>query len=125
MFLTAVDHGQRYFWACWYWRNVDAADMVFFIWHTALMAAYASLQVLLGILYLAYYFRDGAFAGSGGVYTLVLYEIFLTTLPLAVGRDCSRPEPGTFTVPQLWLLLGTGLACLGMTIMSIVDVSNV
>lgn len=99
--------------------------MVFFILHTALMAAYAGLQVLLGLLYLAYYFRDGAFAGSGGVYTLVVYEIFLTTLPLAVGRDCSRPQPGTFTMPQLWILAGIGLACLGMTIVSIVDVSNV
>lgn len=88
----------------------------------SLMAAYTGLQLVLIILYSAYYYNDTLFWGSGGPWTFVLYEVYLLLLPFLSARYYDESNDGRFTMGQMWVLLLTVVACVSMTIASIADV---
>ena len=127
---------QLYFWTCW--NEIpdrdDREELVeLSYWcRQAYTVAYASLQILLTLLFVAYRFPESPYA-SGGVAVFVLYQLFLTALPvllqqdfhvlLANGQEKSEYPP-KLSFLQLVFVVLVVIGCAGMTITGFIDSSS-
>ena len=123
---------QRYFWASYYVsQNPDFQDMAR-LGRAALAGAYVCVQVLLIVLYFAYRYDNGPYAG-GNPYVFFIYQGFLTLLIAILGYDheerigrvnaLDRTVPG-FTALQSWFVVLLLVACGSMSVIAFSDVSQ-
>jgi len=124
---------QRYFWASYYVSSDpgDPQDMAR-LGRAALAGAYVCVQVLLIVLYFAYRYDNGPYAG-GNPYVFFLYQGFLTLLIAILGYDheeriwrtnaLDRTVPG-FTAMQNWFVVLLLVACGSMSVIAFSDVSQ-
>lgn len=119
---------QRYFWHSWYGLLMDESKGIqFFLSRLALNTAYVTLQILLLLLYVAYYYLGAPYAGNNWA-LFWLYQTYLTVLPWILSRDyLAMIEQGAFsktdelTFPQACVLVFTLGANVLMTFVALVD----
>ena len=127
---------QLYFWTCWNGipDDFDADPLVdsSYWCRQAYVVAYTSLQILLTLLFAAYRFPESPYS-SGGVALFVLYQLFLTALPVLLQQDYNnrlihgpqRPDKDQFTVVlsflQMVFVMLVTVGCVGMTITAFGD----
>jgi hypothetical protein len=130
---------QLYFWTCWNGIPDDfyadpPVDSSYWC-RQAYVVAYVALQILLTLLFAAYRFPESPYS-SGGVAVFVLYQLFLTALPVLLQQDYNNrlihgpqtPDKHLLTatlsfVQMVFVMLVTA-GCAGMTITAFVDSSS-
>lgn len=98
-----------------------------FVTRVALNVAYVALQILLLLLFVAYfYYASPYLGGTWGLFAL--YQLYLTSLPWLLSKDFTlMSEKGEFTAKkdltflQMCVLFGTLVANGGMTVTAMID----
>lgn len=106
----------------------EGKALQFSVCRVALGVAYVALQILLLLLFVAYYYPDSPYSG-GGAFMLILYELFLVCLLWFINTDYTAMlERGAvlmtdeLTFIQKGVLFQVLIANAVMTIVAIVDV---
>jgi len=116
------------FWHSWFGMLKDQKRVFqYFLTMLSLTVAYTSLQVLLLLLFVAYYYFASPYLGaSWGLF--IIYELFLSMLPWLLSKDYAlMAEKGQLgsaqeiSFPQACVLFVTLFANSLMTLVALID----